>query len=103
MDTINNENKIDFILKKVNDKEILECEIDSIKYKIDFTSDQQSELRNFFMNVLIKLKKEKIVFVYKKEENFSNTLFESVASDYINGLNNEIEAIYNNIIQIKNN
>lgn len=102
MDTISKENKIDFVLKKVNDKEVLECEIDSKKYMIDFTSDQQSELRNFFMNVLRKLKNEKVVFIYKKEENFSNTLFESVASDYINGLNNEIESIYNDIIQIKN-
>lgn len=103
MDTISKEDKIDFVLKRKNNKEVLECEIDSNKYLIDFTSEQQTELRNFFMIVLRKLKSKKVVFVYKKEESFSNTLFESVAIDYINGLNKEIEAIYNDIIQIKKN
>lgn len=42
-----------------------------------------------------------IEFVYVKDDNFDNTLFESVASDYIAGLNKELVSIFNDMQEIK--
>lgn len=86
------------ILKK-NDKneEVLECTVDENQYFINFTSDNQNSLRNFFLVVLSKAKDADIEFIYKKEDSFNNVIFEEVAKEYIDGLNAELVSIRNEI------
>lgn len=98
MDIIKN---IDFILTKREDKEIMVCKIDDCEYILDFTSDEQNKLRNLFMVILNKLKSEKIKLIYKKESSFNNAIFEQVAEEYVEGLNDEISKIYDKINENK--
>lgn len=102
MDTIDNKIIIDFCLKKSNDAEKLEAIIDNNNYCLDFTSDNQSNLREFFFVVLKKMQKENklIEFKYVKAPDFNNQLFETVALDYVNGLNNEIKIVFDEINKI---
>lgn len=100
---ITNKTNIEFILKEKDKKEILEINIDNELFMIDFTNEDQSMLRKLFLVVLKKMKKDNklIEFVYVKDDNFDNTLFESVASDYIAGLNRELVSIFNDMQEIK--
>lgn len=100
---ITNKTNIEFILKEKDKKEILEINIDNELFMIDFTNEDQSMLRKLFLVVLKKMKKDNklIEFVYVKDDNFDNTLFESVASDYIAGLNKELVSIFNDMQKIK--
>ena len=100
---ITNKTNIEFILKEKDKKEILEINIDNELFMIDFTNEDQSMLRKLFLVVLKKMKKDNklIEFVYVKDDNFDNTLFESVASDYIAGLNKELVSIFNDMQEIK--
>lgn len=100
---ITNKTNIEFILKEKDKKEILEINIDNELFMIDFTNEDQSMLRKLFLVVLKKMKKNNklIEFVYVKDDNFDNTLFESVASDYIAGLNRELVSIFNDMQEIK--
>ena len=85
---------IDFILKKSSDnREIMECRLNDNTYELDFTSDNQDYLRSFFMAVISKLQTEKFCFKYVKDENFSNTILEEVANDYVSHLNMELESV----------
>lgn len=100
---ITNKTNIEFILKEKDKKEILEVNIDHELFMIDFTNEDQSMLRKLFLVVLKKMKNDNklIEFVYVKDNNFDNALFESVASDYIAGLNKELLSIFNDMQEIK--
>lgn len=95
MDTIN-KLSFDFILKKNGENEVLQTTIDRNNYLIDFTSDDQSKLREFFLVVLGKMEKENklIEFNYDKASDFNNELFETVAKEYVVGLNSELKLIF---------
>lgn len=92
MDTI----KLDMILKMVDEKEMLEIMVEKTKYTIDFTSSDQSKLREMFLAVLeIMTEKNKCVeFDYQKDAGFNNELYENVASEYVAGLNSELKTIF---------
>lgn len=102
MDTIETNETVDFILKKVDGKEQISCNLNKNVYSIDFTSNDQSKLRDFFLIVLKKLESGKFHFKYVKDSDFSNSIFEKVAEEYISGLNKEIDSIYTEIESIKN-
>ena len=101
MDTIN-KISFDFILKKNSDNEVLETTIDKNSFYIDFTSDDQSKLREFFLFVLEKMEKENklIEFKYDKAADFNNELFETVAKEYVVGLNSELKLIFDKMNEI---
>lgn len=92
---------IDFTLKKSSDgREIMECEIDGIVYQLDFTSDNQDYLRGFFMAVIQHLQKEKFHFRYTKVDNFTNSILEEVANDYVTRLNMELDSITDGLAEL---
>ena len=101
MDTIN-KLSFDFILKKNGENEVLQTTIDRNNYLIDFTSDDQSKLREFFLVVLGKMEKENklIEFNYDKASDFNNELFETVAKEYVVGLNSELKLIFEKMNEI---
>lgn len=101
MDTIN-KLPFDFILKKNGENEVLQTTIDRNNYLIDFTSDDQSKLREFFLVVLGKMEKENklIEFNYDKASDFNNELFETVAKEYVVGLNSELKLIFEKMNEI---
>lgn len=98
METTDNVAEIDFVLRIENSKEILSCDLDKINYSIDFTSKDQSKLREFFLAVLNKERNGKFHFKYVKDSSFSNLMIEKVASEYVTALNNEIDSIYIQIV-----
>lgn len=101
MDTID-KLSFDFILKKNANNEVLETIINKTNYFVDFTSDDQSKLREFFLVVLDKMEKENklIEFNYKKDDDFNNELFETVAKEYVVGLNSELKLIFDKMNEI---
>ena len=93
---------IDFTLKKNDDShEILECKLDENTYQLDFTSDNQDYLRNFFMASIRHLQKERFHFRYVKEDGFSNAILEEVASDYVAHLNMELDSVFNGLEELE--
>ena len=92
---------IDFILKRSGDgREIMECVLEESVFQLDFTSDNQEYLRSFFMAAIRHLQKEKYRFKYVKEEDFSNTILEEVASDYVARLNMELDSVYGGLEEL---
>ena len=100
MDTI----KIYMILKMVDDREVLEITLEKNKYSIDFTASDQSKLREMFLAVLdVMTENNKLVeFIYQKDVNFNNDLYENVASEYVAGLNLELKTIFTNMTNPNN-
>lgn len=93
---------IDFTLKKGDDgREIMECEIDGETYHLDFTSENQDYLRNFFMVAIRHLQKEKFHFQYNKAEDFTNTILEEVARDYVSRLNMELDSVFGGLEELE--
>ena len=92
---------IDFILKRSDDgREIMECVLEESVFQLDFTSDNQDYLRSFFMAAIRRLQKEKFNFKYDKAEDFSNTILEEVASDYVARLNEELDSVYGGLEEL---
>ena len=60
-------------------------------------SDEQSNLRNLFYEIIKKLFTEKVEFVLQVQEDYKEVLYVDIAEDYIKKLNDEIEKVYNNI------
>lgn len=92
---------IDFILKRSDDgREIMECVLEESVFQLDFTSDNQEYLRSFFMAAIRHLQKEKYHFKYVKAEDFSNTILEEVASDYVTHLNMELDSVFGGLEEL---
>ena len=92
---------IDFILKKGDEgREVMECVFEDTTFQLDFTSDNQEYLRRFFMAAIRRLQKEKYHFKYVKADNFSNTILEEVASDYVTHLNMELDAVFGGLEEL---
>jgi hypothetical protein len=98
MDTIE---LVDMTLTSKSDKEGLETVIDGSPYFIDFTDDNQTALRNFFLVVLRKLEKTKFHFGFKDSGSVKNEMLKKVASDYVDSLNNEIDSVFLKIAEVK--
>ncbi len=96
MDTTNIK-EIDFTLTNKNGKEELITNLDGNDYSIDFTSDNQTNLRNFFMVVLKLLKKEKFHFKFVKSNEVKNEMIIKVSLGYIIEINKEIDSILQKI------
>lgn len=88
------------VLKLVDDKEVIQITLEKNEYIIDFTSSDQSKLREMFLAVLdVMTKTNKLVkFAYKKDADFNNELYENVASEYAAGLNSELVTIYQDML-----
>lgn len=84
-------------LKKMGEKNYLVFNIDGKQLNIDLNSDEQSNLRNLFYEIIKKLFTEKVEFVLQVQEDYKENLYVDIAEDYIKKLNDEIEKVYNNI------
>lgn len=84
-------------LKKMGEKNYLAFNIDGKQLNIDLNSDEQSNLRNLFYEIIKKLFTEKVEFVLQVQEDYKENLYVDIAEDYIKKLNDEIEKVYNNI------
>ena len=78
----------------------MECELEGNTYQLDFTSDNQDYLRSFFMAAIRHLKIEKFHFKYLKSDEFSNTILEEVAGDYVSRLNMELDSVFDGIKEL---
>jgi hypothetical protein len=93
--------KLEMLLKhNLKNEEILECIVDGAVFSINFTSDNQNQLRMFFLVVLKKAMESEIEFVYRKDDSFNNVIFEEVAQEYVKGLTDEIKNIRAEIVDI---
>ena len=101
MDTIDKIKEIDFELTTMTNNECLKTTINGKDYFIDFTSDDQSSLRDFFAAVLNELKKEKFHFKYVDCGDVKNEMLKKVSAGYVDGLNREIDSIYLTISSAK--
>ena len=101
MDTIDTIKEINFELTTIADKECMKTNLNGKDYLIDFTSDDQSSLRDFFAAVLNKLKNEKFHFKYIDCGNVKNEMLKKVSAGYVDGLNKEIDSIYSTISSAK--
>lgn len=84
-------------LKKMGENNYLVFNIDGKQLNIDLNSDEQSNLRNLFYEIIKKLFTEKVEFVLQVQEDYKENLYVDIAEDYIKKLNDEIEKVYNNI------
>lgn len=84
-------------LKKMGENNYLSFNIDGKQLNIDLNSDEQSNLRNLFYEIIKKLFTEKVEFVLQVQEDYKENLYVDIAEDYIEKLNDEIEKVYNNI------
>lgn len=84
-------------LKKMGENNYLSFNIDGKQLNIDLNSDEQSNLRNLFYEIIKKLFTEKVEFVLQVQEDYKENLYVDIAKDYIKKLNDEIEKVYNNI------
>lgn len=84
-------------LKKMGENNYLAFNIDGKQLNIDLNSDEQSNLRNLFYEIIKKLFTEKVEFVLQVQEDYKENLYVDIAEDYIKKLNDEIEKVYNNI------
>lgn len=84
-------------LKKMGEKNYLVFNIDGKQLNIDLNSDEQSNLRNLFYEIIKKLFTEKVEFVLQVQEDYKENLYVDIAEVYIKKLNDEIEKVYNNI------
>ncbi len=93
---------IDFTLKKGDGgREIMECEIEGEVYRLDFTSENQDYLRSFFMAAIRHLQKERFHFQYNKADDFTNTILEEVARDYVSRLNMELDSVFGGLAELE--
>lgn len=84
-------------LKKMGENNYLSFNIDGKQLNIYLNSDEQSNLRNLFYEIIKKLFTEKVEFVLQVQEDYKENLYVDIAEDYIKKLNDEIEKVYNNI------
>lgn len=84
-------------LKKMGEKNYLVFNIDGKQLNIDLNSEEQSNLRNLFYEIIKKLFTEKVEFELQVQEDYKEVLYIDIAKDYIKKLNDEIEKVYNNI------
>lgn len=84
-------------LKKMDEKNYLAFNIDGKQLNIDLNSEEQSNLRNLFYEIIKKLFTEKVEFELQVQEDYKEVLYIDIAKDYIKKLNDEIEKVYNNI------
>lgn len=84
-------------LKKKDEKNYLAFNIDGKQLNIDLNSEEQSNLRNLFYEIIKKLFTKKVEFELQVQEDYKEVLYIDIAKDYIKKLNDEIEKVYNNI------
>lgn len=90
--------KIEIILtKNENNEECLKTIVNKNKFEINFSSDDQKDLRNLFLNCFIEGEINHFKFILKKDGCVKNTIIEKVASDYIEQLNIELNNVFENI------
>lgn len=86
-----------FLRKKENQDQLFFEEFD---IEIDLNSENQTELRKLFYKIIEKLHSGLIVLDLKYD-NYEVELFKDISKEFIKQLNNEIQAIYNNINESK--
>lgn len=101
MDIINTIKEIDFELTSINNNECMKTIFNGKDYIIDFTSEDQSSLRDFFAVVLTELKKGQFHFKFVDTGIVKNEMLKKVASGYVEGLNREIDSVYSTINSAK--
>ncbi len=102
MDIIENDiQTIGFRLGKTNGKEELTTLLADVSYSIDFTSEDQSSLKDLFVAILKQLESGKFHFSLETDPDFKNELFIGVANDYIAMLNKEIDSVFCEMSAIK--
>lgn len=92
--------QVQIFLKKdpTSNNEILETNINGNVFKIDFVSEEQNYLRNFFNACLKKYNSKPFEFKFERGTEVQNDIIIKVSEDYIVELNKELEKA-NGVIQ----
>lgn len=99
MESIKQTEKVKAVLKlNANNEEVIEIILDEQAFQINFTKEDQSELRDFFKFCIEKLLKEPFELEYSQDSSIDNQLIIKVAKEYINDLNTEIKQCLEDIV-----
>ena len=89
--------EIEMSLTNASGKEELKTNVGGHEYSIDFTSDDQSKLRDFFLACLNELKQSQFKFKFVDLNEVTSDVLKIVSQNYINELNKELEKVYEKI------
>ena len=87
---MNQDNIIKVELKKEEELDILEFQLDS-PVKINLNNSNNNDLKEMFEVILKELIKKKFEFQLEVQENYKTELYKDVCTEYINALNEEIK------------